>query len=99
MCVCVCVCVRVCVCMCVYVCMCVCVCVYSCTFNACLKKFVLTTILEVWAWKLDHLHLFASSSAEYTVRNSRSTLLGARHSRGTLTLVLLPLATFLFLFQ
>ena len=40
------------------------------------------------------LNLFASSSAEYTVRNSRSTLLGARHSRGTLTLVFLPLATF-----
>ena len=48
---------------------------------------------------LDHLHLFASSSAEYTVRNSRSTLLEARHSRGTLTLVFLPLATFFFLFQ
>ena len=80
-----------------YVCVCVrvlCVCVYSCTFNACLKRILSLPPFLKCGPGLDRLHLFASSSAEYTVRNSRSTLLGARHSRGTLTLVFLPLATF-----
>ena len=81
--------------------LCVCVCVYVCihalSMHA-LRILSLPPFLKCGPG-LDHLNLFASSSAEYTVRNSRSNLLEARHSRGTLTLVFLPLATFLFLFQ
>ena len=90
---------------CVHVCVCVCMCVYVCVYVCihalsmhALRNLSLPLFLNCGPG-LDSLHLFASSSAEYTVRNSRSILLGARHSLGTLTLVFLPLATFLFLFQ
>ena len=78
----------------VCVCMCVCVCVsiHALSMHA-LRILSLPPFLNCGPG-LDHLNLFASSSAEYTVRNSRSTLLGARHSRGTLTLVFLLLAAF-----
>ena len=81
-------CVYVCVCMCV----CVCVSIHALSMHA-LRILSLSPFLKCGPG-LDRLNLFASSSAEYTVRNSRSTLLGARHGRGTLTLVFLPLATF-----
>ena len=75
-----------------YVCVCVCVCIHALSMHA-LRILSLPPFLKCGPG-LDRLNLFASSSAEYTVRNSRSTLLGARHSLGTLTLVFLPLATF-----
>ena len=80
--------------MCVHVCVyvCVCVCIHALSMHA-LRILSLPPFFKCGPG-LDRLNLFASSSAEYTVRNSRSTLLGARHSRGTLTLVFLPLATF-----
>ena len=80
-----------------YVYVCVCICIHVLSMHA-LRILSLPPFLNCGPG-LDSLHLFASSSAEYTVRNSRSTLLGARHCRGTLTLVFLPLATFFFLFQ
>ena len=79
--------------MCVYVC--VCIGIHALSMHA-LRNLSLPPFLNCGPG-LDSLHLFASSSAEYTVRNNRSTLLGARLSLGTLTLVFLPLATFFFL--
>ena len=73
--------------------MCVCVYVCVCMSMHALRILSLPPFLKCGPG-LDSLNLFASSIAEYTIRSSRSTLLGARHSLGTLTLVFLPLATF-----
>ena len=68
----VCVCVSACLCVCVCVCVCVCICIHVLSMHA-LRILSLPPFLKCGPG-LDRLHLFASSSAEYTVRNSRSTL-------------------------